>query len=197
MPFFQCTYTHGALHEEHYASSRASQNSFRFLTFVWWVGTLNIFVTWCIMKLIIRSGHEKMCTISNNPQIGCDIQATIVWDHDTFTPPSPAWTADIRQVNEFILSAPNSDSTICMPEQKLRWISPGYDFQSSTGQFRSACAHCSFSFLGFEDWVFQLEIAPCHTDRLIKVWMVDHRIKTLSWPACQKDPNPSKKLNGW
>lgn len=31
-----------------------------------------------------------------------------------------------------------------------------------------------------EDWFFQQDNAPCHTVRLIKVWMKDHQIKTLS-----------------
>ncbi|KAJ8389099.1 hypothetical protein AAFF_G00123050 [Aldrovandia affinis] len=44
-----------------------------------------------------------------------------------------------------------------------------------------------------EDWFFQQDNAPCHTARSIKVWMEDHQIKTLSWPAqSSPDLNPMK-----
>ena len=45
----------------------------------------------------------------------------------------------------------NSDPTICMPQQKSRFIRPGTFFQSSTVQFWWACAHCSLSFLFLAD----------------------------------------------
>jgi hypothetical protein len=41
-----------------------------------------------------------------------------------------------------------------------------------------------------EDCIFQWDNAPCHTARSIKVWMEDHQIKTLSWPAQSPDLNP-------
>ncbi|XP_051569343.1 uncharacterized protein LOC127449812 [Myxocyprinus asiaticus] len=41
-----------------------------------------------------------------------------------------------------------------------------------------------------EGWFFQQDKAPCHTARSIKVWMEDHRIKILSWPAQSPDLNP-------
>ena len=40
-----------------------------------------------------------------------------------------------------------------------------------------------------EDWFFDQDNAPCHTARSIKVWMEDHQIKTLSWPAQSPDLN--------
>ncbi|XP_034562833.1 uncharacterized protein LOC117829315 [Notolabrus celidotus] len=45
-----------------------------------------------------------------------------------------------------------------------------------------------------EDWFFQQDNAPCHTARSIKVWMKDHQIKTLSWPAQSPDLNPIENL---
>ncbi len=45
-----------------------------------------------------------------------------------------------------------------------------------------------------EDWFFQQDNAPCHTARSIKVWMEDHQIKTLSWPAQSPDLNPIENL---
>ncbi|XP_067283148.1 alpha-N-acetylgalactosaminide alpha-2,6-sialyltransferase 2 [Pseudorasbora parva] len=45
-----------------------------------------------------------------------------------------------------------------------------------------------------EDWFFQQDNAPCHTSRSIKVWMEDHQIKTLSWPAQSPDLNPIENL---
>ncbi|XP_071401480.1 non-muscle caldesmon-like [Centroberyx affinis] len=36
--------------------------------------------------------------------------------------------------------------------------------------------------------------APCHTARSTKVWMEDHQIRTLSWPAQSPDPNPIENL---
>ena len=41
---------------------------------------------------------------------------------------------------------------------------------------------------------FQQDNAPCHTARSIKVWMEDHQIKTLSWPAQSPDLNPIENL---
>ena len=35
---------------------------------------------------------------------------------------------------------------------------------------------------------------PCHTARSVKVWMKDHQIRTLSWPAQFPDLNPIKNL---
>jgi len=35
---------------------------------------------------------------------------------------------------------------------------------------------------------------PCHTARSIKVWMEDHQIKTLSWPAQSPALNPIEIL---
>uniref|UniRef100_A0AAY5L5H5 Tc1-like transposase DDE domain-containing protein n=1 Tax=Esox lucius TaxID=8010 RepID=A0AAY5L5H5_ESOLU len=45
-----------------------------------------------------------------------------------------------------------------------------------------------------ENWFFQQDNAPCHTARSIKVWMEDHQIKTLSWPAQSPDLNPIENL---
>jgi len=36
--------------------------------------------------------------------------------------------------------------------------------------------------------------APCHTAISIKVWMEDHQIKTLSWPAQSPGLNPIENL---
>lgn len=45
-----------------------------------------------------------------------------------------------------------------------------------------------------EDWFFQQDNAPYHTARSIKVWMDDHQIKTLSWPAQSPAQNPIENL---
>ena len=45
-----------------------------------------------------------------------------------------------------------------------------------------------------EDCFFQQDNAPWHTARSIKVWMKDHQIKTLSWPAQSPDLNPIENL---
>ncbi len=43
-----------------------------------------------------------------------------------------------------------------------------------------------------EDCFFQQDSDPCHTAWSIKVWMVDHKIKTLSWPANLQTWTPLK-----
>ena len=45
-----------------------------------------------------------------------------------------------------------------------------------------------------ENWYFQQDNASCNTARSIKVWMEDHQIKTLSWPAQSPDLNPIENL---
>ena len=45
-----------------------------------------------------------------------------------------------------------------------------------------------------EECFFQQDNAPCHTARSVKVWMKDHQIRTLSWPAQSPDLNPIKNL---
>ncbi|KAK1788787.1 hypothetical protein P4O66_002596 [Electrophorus voltai] len=39
-----------------------------------------------------------------------------------------------------------------------------------------------------------MDNAPWHTARSIKVWMRDHQIKILSWPAQSPDLNPTENL---
>ncbi|XP_054466065.1 phosphatidylinositol 4-phosphate 5-kinase-like protein 1 [Anoplopoma fimbria] len=45
-----------------------------------------------------------------------------------------------------------------------------------------------------EGCFFQQDNAPCHTARSVKVWMKDHQIRTLSWPAQSPDLNPIENL---
>ena len=45
-----------------------------------------------------------------------------------------------------------------------------------------------------EECFFQQDNAPCHTARSVKVWMKDHQIRTLSWPAQTPDLNPIENL---
>src|SRR4029434_2929927 len=53
---------------------------------------------------------------------------------------------------------------------------------------------CSDNVPNSEECFFQQDNAPCHTARSVKVWMKDHHIRTLSWPAQSPDLNPVEKL---
>ncbi|CAJ0932317.1 unnamed protein product [Ranitomeya imitator] len=50
------------------------------------------------------------------------------------------------------------------------------------------------TFPNSEDCFFQQDNASCHTARSVKVWMKDHHIKSLSWPAQSPDLNPIKNF---
>ena len=45
-----------------------------------------------------------------------------------------------------------------------------------------------------EECFFQQDNDPCHTARSVKVWVKDHQIRILSWPAQSSDLNPIENL---
>lgn len=46
-----------------------------------------------------------------------------------------------------------------------------------------------------EDWIFQQDIAPCHTAKRCTEWVNTHGVRLLNWPAQSPDLNPIE--NWW
>ncbi len=47
---------------------------------------------------------------------------------------------------------------------------------------------------GEADFIFQQDLAPAHTAKVIKSWFNDHGITVLDWPANSPDLNPVENL---
>ena len=39
-------------------------------------------------------------------------------------------------------------------------------------------------------FIFQQDLAPCHTSKLVKKWLADHGVQVLPWPGNSPDMNP-------
>ncbi len=44
------------------------------------------------------------------------------------------------------------------------------------------------------DFIFQQDLAPAHTAKSTKIWLNDHSVGVLDWPAISPDLNPIDNL---
>ena len=43
-------------------------------------------------------------------------------------------------------------------------------------------------------WVFQMDIDPKHTSKVVVKWLKDNKVKVLDWPSQSPDFNPTENL---